>query len=277
MALTSKEFTRLQDAARGFSATKNHLHYLSEVLNCLASTEDPFAPLELLRAMWSSTHAGRQQQEEALHEVGKWLDEQLSEDPHIAVDTLALRVGWLRRLATYHAEKTRQAPRTSISRTAAPRRQEVKPEFGKYIDRLRQRRIKGNAVAPLEVPLPPVPAPPQTLPPVFGVRFKSFLQAREANKTARQRAKSGKAAKETRLELLPTDESLMPLAHHLCCSTIHTVGLDLLFAEVERRSGVAVAFYITEIESEPAGLLARRILLEPLEALQTGEKAAEPR
>ncbi len=282
MGLNKTEFAKIHVAAKSF-ATKNHQQYMAEAINCIRCTKDPFDAIELLLALYSS-YVKRGQPKDALSDVGKWLDDQLIDNPYISEESVLLRLGWLRRLACfYQAEsedpanradsKHKSAQSHSINASASQHKSPEPAEFGKYLDRRRKRRAEGIAPAPVpSLVRQPAPSPPERLPPVLSVRFDNFIQARDVSKTARDRAKKGKPPKDAFLNLVPTDEQFIPLAKKLYASTVNTVGFDTLFSEIEKCSGGSIPFYATEIESTEAGLFVRRFLLELPVASDTEEK-----
>lgn len=266
MALDKADMEGLRSAATRFD-TKNHTHYLAEAGQSIERSGDPIEGLRLLYAMWSSSYAARPQQKTALNDIGEWLEQQLNRDPKVSVEHITLQLGWLRRLACYYGKLNRDE-RSDSAREKSDRGrgfpQKLECRFGgPRIEALLKRRTETNQAPPKVERRQAVPAPPERLPKAFAAGFVDFLAARSVRQMARERAKRGKPAKESLLALQPTDSQLRTLAAGLCCSSISTDGFDTLFTEIEKRAGVLVPFYVTELEVGGGGLLVRRILLTP--------------
>lgn len=251
--LTAADFSRLKtDAAQpGMTDAKP---YLAEAMESLRQTGDPVDTLALLHALWGTGHASRPGQKPALDAVGAWLERRLQREPGIPVERLRLELGWLRRMVLVQNERRRTAPSDPGSRrpgapsAAAPAR----PRFGLKLDDLRRQRARAlqsaravrapSALAPgaarMEAP------PPTELPDLIEVTFADIGDVRQARKKARERSKDGKPPKDRLLALRAVDGALARLAANLACSLLDTVGLDAVFAEMDRRSGVSPTFHV---------------------------------
>lgn len=265
MGLDRRAFGRLRDAASGFT-TKNHAGYLAEALQCVRETCDPIAALKLLAAMWGSSYAGRDDQMHALNDVGRWLEARLYRDPHVSAEAVALDLGWLRRLARIataacgSAERARQGHSARLVRTFGDRER---------VRRLEERRHEVRpALHPRRAPqsaAPPDPPRPDRLPAMFEAEFVDFPAARDARRTARERAKRGKPAKDRLLAVRPTDARLHPLAVGLVCSVLHTEGIEAVFEASQRKGGAACTFFVIAMEAREGQRFVRVISLEPPE------------
>lgn len=260
MGLNGADFERLRVSAASFGS-KNHTHYLAEAMQCMRVTGDPVEALALLRAMWSSPYAGRNDMKLALNDVGKWLEQQLGRDPKLTAEAVALQLGWLRRLAMFAMEERRGADVPSGRSQGGPNSRAPDREFGDRIEGIRKRRVDAANAQLAELSRPVPPPPPQCLPDVFAARFRDFLAAREARKTAKDRVKKGKPPKDTLIDLLPVDERFIPLALGLRCSTLRTEGFDILFQEVEKRNNAPVPFYVADLNTTDGTLLVGKIHL----------------
>lgn len=265
MSLSKADFERLRSVAGSFGS-KNHGHYLAEVMQCIRTTGDPVEALVLLRAMWASPYASRPEQKVALNDVGKWLEQLLGRDPKQTAETVSLQVGWLRRL-TFFATAEQHGQNAATHRSSAGQPRDVERAFGDRIDGIRRRRQESVKADGEEARRPATPPPPQELPLFVAVRFRDFLAARDVRKKAKERAKKGKPANEILLDLVPIDERLAPLSVGLCCSTAQTDGFDALFLESEKRNNVPVPFFVTDITTIDGKRMAKKIALtEPFTA-----------
>lgn len=260
MGLSNADFVRLRAAAAGFG-TRNHEHYIAEALQCLRTTSDPVEVLVLLRTMWGSSYAARNEQKIALNDVGKWLETELRGAPGQSTDELALLLGWLRRLSiAARAERRPPGGRESHAHARGPKR-DLKREFGDSLERLRSRRRDTTEAAVAKVVRPAAPLPPTELPARFAARFLDFISAREQRKIAKHRAKRGKPPKDTILRLVPTDEALMPLSAYLCCSMLQTQGMEELFLAIEENNNIPIPFFVNGVADLDDKKLAQGILL----------------
>jgi hypothetical protein len=255
VSLTAAEMQRLEDDARAMAAN-NPRGYLSDALQCLRDTGDPFAPLALLRAMWTAGHARRDRQRAALHDAGQWLEQRLGRDPAISPDRLVLELGWLRRLVTIHGHSNgaddSSDDRHSRPPRAGPGRDE--PAFGAHLDQLRRKRkalLARAAVAAAvhrgdarPIANSPGAARPARLPDSFEACFASWTDVLDAFKTARKRRRDQKPAKDRLLPLKPVAVELQPLAADLACSMLDTAGLDELEARTVANNGKLPSFWI---------------------------------
>lgn len=112
MPLQPQEWAQLEiDTAR--FATKNHAHYLSEVLQHLKHSQDPQSAIHFVRALGRSSFTDRPQLRSALQDVQGWLEGLLRKQPQIPARELALRIGWARRMSVV---RQRSAPRPAQAR-----------------------------------------------------------------------------------------------------------------------------------------------------------------
>ena len=253
MKLDRASLVRLRGVA-GSLGTDNHKSYLAEALQCVLETKEPLAALRLLVGLWGRPYVYREQQQSALNDVGHWLEDRLLREPLAAHELIALELGWLRRFAAI--AKATARPRSGAP---APRPQRA---FGEKIAEIEKRRAtavaRRAAAKQAAPPPPPPPPPPDRLPPVFAAQFGDFLDAREARKTARKRAKSGKPPKDRLLAIRPVDPQLTALAAGLVCSILETTGIDAPFDAGE------LTFYVTALEDLGDGKrLVRAITLKP--------------
>lgn len=261
MKLDRASFERLRGGAASSFDTDNHKSYLAEALQCVLETKDPVSALRLLMGLWGPPYAYREKQQPALNDVGKWLEGRLLRDPPASYEVIALELGWLRRFAAIAARRrdshTPAAKRSSGTRLPKPQR-----AFGAQVAEIEKRRAaavaKRGATARVDPPPPPPPPPPDRLPAVFAAQFVDFPDAREARKTARKRAKSGKPAKDRLLAVRPVDPQLIPLATGLVCSILETAGIDAPFEANQW------TFYVTAFDELGEGKrLVRAIALQP--------------
>ncbi len=267
MALDSKTLMTLESAAKNFS-TKNHQSFLAQAMQSIGETQNPVAALELLQMMRGSSFANRGKPEDALNEVGKWLEDRLYREPTIDVHRIELELGWLRRLsviAEYNARLGGQFRENREHRS----REMPRLSFGSRIDAIKRQRAEAKR-AHVEIERrqqaakPVAPPPLIELPDVFQVDFKDIKRARDARHTLRERQKKKKPIHATLIELIPTDARLIGLAANLYCSTTETEGFLLPL----ERTGLPQPFYVRSIEARDGKKVARLIIL----TAELGEK-----
>lgn len=273
MSLNALEMKRLEEDARPM-ASDNCRGYLSDALECLRSTRDPIAPLELLRAMWGSSYARRRDQIAALGDAGLWLEERLRREPSISPERLELELGWLRRLVTIHRDAGDsgggQHDKTPPSRT---------PTFGANIEQLRQRRRRAFELVAAAAPPPArgteaarkIDSPdaarverPERLPGSFEVSIIDWQDALKAFKTARDRRKNQKPPKDRLLPVQPVAPELRHLAADIACSMLITEGMDELERRTLANAGNVPSFWIasTDLVVRDGKRIPGRISLE---------------
>jgi len=271
--LGSQRLEALFSEARQLT-TSNHGRFLAELLETLTRSRDPIDALKLLRALWGSGFASREDERTALNAVGSWLELRLNREPGIDAAELAAEVGWLRRLSRFHA---RDQPGRQDRAAGGPGQRPVRrtptndgPTFARDVDALLRRRTQQLAarVGPLRESTPvsgqsDVTKPsskttsvqPLTLPAVLEVNFADVKAAREARKARRDREKAGKAPKESFVQLRPVDSRLMALAQGLCCS-IQSEGLEQVFQAMDRAGGALKPFFVCQLGSRDGRLVA---------------------
>lgn len=233
MTLNAQDMRRLEDNAR--TIARASITYLAEIQRCLFDTRDPIDALALLRAMWGSSHARRDNQKAALADAGRWLEERIRRTPEISIDLLTLELGWLRRLVSVHGSP--DDDRGDDERGRARRTGADSAPFGTHVDLLGTRRKV--ALAAVAKPLPPngragelatpSPAPgPTHLPDVFEARLANWQEAIDAFKNIRKRRKQKKPLRDRLLDVTPVAAELQPLATDLACSVVHTEGMNQL-------------------------------------------------
>jgi hypothetical protein len=264
MSLTAAEMKVLEEDAR-VMATESR-RYLADATQCLRETLDPVAPLELLRALWSTAHARRPQQKAALQAAGDWLDDRVRRDPALSPQRLELELGWLRRLVAFK-------PTDRSGNARDDRYPPHEPPFGSQIDALRRKRAQllaraaPNPVAPPSPPdaaRPPRPAPPAELPESFEAHFANWRDAGEAFKTARKRIKQQKQPKERLLAVLPVREELRALASDIVCCLLRTYGMTELQERAVASGGELPRFWIgaADLVHQEGKRLVTRISLQ---------------
>jgi hypothetical protein len=229
MALTGKELKQLESEAREM-VTDGDRGYLADALEHLRDTGDPIEALRLLRSMWGSGHAKRVDQKHALNRVGRWLENRLTREPGVAVARLALELGWLRRMATYQnsrrqvrEQRESKGKAESKPRSQGPGSTVVNPGFGDqaHIKQLVQRRERAIALsrkqvetvaAPVSVAAEPARKVPERLPDELDMQLALASDALQAWKTARERQKKGKPAKDRKLAIVPVVAELQGMA-----------------------------------------------------------------
>lgn len=236
MSLHAQDMQRLERHAREI-ATRASLTYLADALRCLCDTRDPIEALALLRALWGSSHARRDNQRAALEEAGRWLEERIRREPGISSGRLALELGWLIRLVSVHG--TEDDDRGDGDRSSSRHGDPGSAPFGAHIELLRDKRRAALArAATAESPAPqsgardrvaPSQVPrPECLPDAFESRFASWQDAHEAFKQARKRRKQNKPLKDRLLDVVPVADELQHLATDLACSMLQTDGMSQL-------------------------------------------------
>jgi hypothetical protein len=236
MALTTREMEHLASDAREMSV-RGAVNYIADAKRCLCDTRDPLAAVELLRALWGSSHGKRGQPKEALEAVGKWLAARVQREIGISTDRLALELGWLHRLVTIYGAPDDEDDEDANHDRGRPRRTETAAPFGAHIELLRARRAA--ALTPRDEPAVardrqgPAPRPrPDRLPEIFEARFASSEDTLEALRVARKRRKQNKPAKDRLLAVVPVAPELQPLATDLACSMTQTEGMNQLLDRV---------------------------------------------
>ena len=254
MSLHAEDMQRLERHAREI-ATRASLTYLADALRCLCDTRDPIEALALLRALWGSSHARRDNQKAALEEAGRWLEERIRCELGVSSGRLALELGWLYRLITVHGAE--DDDRGDGDRSPPRHDHPGSAPFGAHIELLRNKRRAALArAAAAESPLPhsvahdrttPAQGPrPERLPGAFESRFASWQDALEAFKNVRKRRKKNKPPKDSLLDVMPIADELQHLASDLACSVLHTEGMDQLL----HRAGDLPTFWISVADLE---------------------------
>ena len=270
MSLTAQDMQRLEHAAR--EIVRGGVTYIADALRCLLDTRDPIDALTLLRALWGSSHAKRDQPKAGLDDVGQWLEQRIRNDIDISAERLALELGWLQRLVTVHGAPN--ADRDDHDRRPSRRAEISTAPFGAHIELLRARReaalARAAGVDPVasrgeesaRAALPPPPPPRREhLPDVFEVRFANWQVALEAFKHARKRLKEGKSLKHRSIDVTPVEVDLQPLATDLACSLLHTDGMTQLLDQ----PGDLPTFWIAtaDLTMRDGKRIASRISLAP--------------
>ncbi len=272
--LTTADIRRLEtDAAQpGMTDAKP---YLAEAMESLRQTGDPVDTLTLLLAFWGTGYASRPGQKPALDAVGSWLERRLQREPGIPVERLRLELGWLRRMVLVQNERRRTATSNQGSRRAGAPSPAVpaRPRFGLKLDELRRQRTRALQTArAVQAPAAPAPSakrteppPPTELPDLVEVTFADIADMRQTRKRARERSKAKKPPKDRLLAVRAVDGALARLAANLACSLLDTAGLDAVFAEMDRRSGVSPTFYVhrSHLVERDGKRIAQRISLAP--------------
>ncbi len=238
MTLKPDEMARLESDALAFN--KEHISFLSEASNALfavdASKDPVIDALALLVGMWRGGFAPRDNQKNALNDVGRWIERRVKQDIRIDAERLRLEIGWLKRLA-----KGKDAP----DRGKKNERRGIRREFGDGLESLRQERDRFDR-APKPPDVDEEPKPPTELPERFEARFVDFKAAREARGNAKRRLRRGREPRDVLLAVLPTDAMIVPLAERLVASTTRTQGFHELFDRVEKSGGRSSAFEVTK-------------------------------
>jgi len=226
MNLHASDMQRLEREARMIESQRS-LTYLADALRCLLDTGDPIAALALLRALWGTSHAKRDNQKAALGDAGRWLEDRIRRENGISPDRLALELGWLQRLVRVHGAPENDHDDGDRFRS---HQADLGAPFGVHIELLRTRRHAALAAAarPIAPPAAPPPPRPDRLPDSFEARFATWQGALEAFKNARKRRKQGKPVRDRLLDVVPVAAELQPLATDLACSVLETAGMDQL-------------------------------------------------
>ncbi len=267
MSLHAQDMQRLERHAREI-ATRASLPYIADALRCLFDTRDPIDALALLRALWGSGHARRDNQKAAVKEAGQWLEERIRREPGISPGRLALELGWLHRLVTVHGAE--DDDRGDGDRIPLRHADPGSAPFGAHIELLRDKRRAALARAAIaESPTPrsgdcdrAASSPtPERLPDTFESRFASWQDALEAFKHARKRRKENRAPKDRLLDVVPVANELQHLATDLACSVLHTEGMDQLL----HRAGDLPTFWIavTNLATRDGKRVPSRISFAP--------------
>lgn len=262
MTLSKEDMQRLERDAHAIES-RSSVTYLADAQRCLHETREPIDALALLRVLWGSSHAKRDNQKAALEDAGRWLEDRIRREIDISPDRLALELGWLQRLVAVHGapdndldDGDRQRHRTDTG--GAP--------FGAYVEQLRAKRTAGLTAAAKptarhEDTPAPSPPPPERLPDSFEARFVSWQEALEAFKTARKRRKQGKLPKDRLLDVVPVAAELQPLATDLACSLLNTAGMEQLIDHDGELPTFQIA--VADLVSRDGKRLPSRILLGP--------------
>lgn len=157
--LSAAELGKLEQQSRSF--TIKHVRFISDALNVVQQGGDALDALALLSKMQGSTYAGREQEADALHDVGRWLATYLRDERrYVQSGELALRLAWLRRLA-HIAEKDARTSgqRDAESRGGRPARANARPAARKLEDDLQElrKRYEGYAAQGVASSAPPAP------------------------------------------------------------------------------------------------------------------------
>ena len=262
MSSRDRDLERLRDDARSM-ASKTHRSYVSDAMHCIRDTGDPIEGLALLRAMWNTGHARRDNQKRALDQVGHWLENALREDQYrVSVDRILWKLGWLGRMIVAHeasepngrSRGDKDSPRSDAKNRRSRRPGNSAPRFGADIARLRAARERAfdlarRGSAPRDSESRPHrdigPAQPIELPPVFEARLASFADARTAWKTAAKRRKKGRDPKDRLLAIRATSPELRPLTADIVCSLLGTDGMAELFKRAVAIGGSCPLFRIS--------------------------------
>ena len=274
MSLTALEMEHLADDARAMAQGQCR-GYVKDALQCLRETGDPLAALELLRALWGTSHARRPDQKDALDDAGRWLEQRLVRDPGLAPGRLALELGWLYRLVAVHASGDASEPGDDrrgppVRRRDPHPRSRDEPSFGAHLDQLRRKRTLALRTASTPAPRRSAPhpagaasAPPTRLPDSFEASFADERDALEAFRTARKRRKDQKPVKDRPLPVRPVATELVPLTTDLACALLGTEGMDELEARAMADAGKLPSFWIAvaDLVERDGKRIPRRISL----------------
>ena len=239
----------------------NHERFLSEALQSLRGASDPLEALRLLEALQRSSYARRPEPRQALADVGAWLGQRLRAEPNVDRDTLALELGWLRRVVVIRLAKATDArPATPYTRGGPL---PALPDLAATIASIERARGPAKPVRPTkpEVAAPPPRVAPERLPAAFEAEFADVGAARDSRKKAREREKAGKPKKVTWLALKPADALLSGLAKGLACA-LDTAGCEAVFEDMARRDGRPRAFWVADVRGDEGRLVVGRITLD---------------
>lgn len=243
----------------GSSHQQNHKRYVAEAAQCLRGAEDALDALRFLDKLMTSPFASRQQERQALNDIGEWLGLRLLHEPYLDRTTLAWELGWLQRLVAIRGAQAGFAGR------APPNQGAPLTGFSGRIAEIEKRRAIEARAARSRARLAPRKAPPRAvpeqLPDVFEVEFADVDAARDARRTARKREKAGKTKKQVWLPLKPIDGRLRELAKGLSC-TLETKGCEAVFDDMVKGAGRPRAFWVAEVRTENGRQVVARITLE---------------